>query len=224
MADVYNLREERNFPKGFSIPKHVDAVKTWLGNQHFKVEKKGDNLKGEKKGAHVNFVPKISVSFTAGSAGTHVSVHYFAKVKTGTGLAFGVLTGGLSTIIGAATFTSQLNDAKALMSTLLAYLEGISSAPSVLISRNGEVAANATPSDSSPSTGSTSPPSVALPSEVTKVSPQSANETKKESESPHSSDLKMISTEELEKRLNYHKEEAWRMEREIMERKRNLQS
>eukprot|EP01117_Protostelium_nocturnum_P008700 TRINITY_DN3117_c0_g3_i1.p1 TRINITY_DN3117_c0_g3~~TRINITY_DN3117_c0_g3_i1.p1 ORF type:complete len:304 (+),score=144.70 TRINITY_DN3117_c0_g3_i1:73-984(+) len=137
MGDVYNLREERDYPQGFSV-NYFDSMKTWLHSQNFNTKMEGHVLKGEKRGTHVNFQPEIMVAFTPREGGAvQVSVHYYAKVKVVTGLAVGILTSGISTLFGAATFASHASDAEGFIKNLFQFLENNARAPSVMISKTG---------------------------------------------------------------------------------------
>ncbi len=57
-------------------------------------------LNAHKSGVHVNFEPVLAAAFGAASQGApvQVSVHYYARMKVASGIAVGILTGGISAI------------------------------------------------------------------------------------------------------------------------------
>jgi hypothetical protein len=104
MTEVYNLREIKIYPTGFSHPDPATWLQTWLKAHKFSCKVKssphGSSIDATKSGTHINFEPKLNAIFGPVSPGqrVQVSIHYYAKVKLGTGLKVGFLTGGLSTI------------------------------------------------------------------------------------------------------------------------------
>eukprot|EP01108_Squamamoeba_japonica_P001885 TRINITY_DN1848_c0_g2_i1.p1 TRINITY_DN1848_c0_g2~~TRINITY_DN1848_c0_g2_i1.p1 ORF type:complete len:451 (-),score=136.81 TRINITY_DN1848_c0_g2_i1:13-1365(-) len=63
-------------------------------------------------GVHVHFRPQLEVLFErTDDDGWRVSVHYYALMKPGTASAIGMLTLGVSLVVGAGTFAKYANDA-----------------------------------------------------------------------------------------------------------------
>lgn len=62
MGDLFNLREVRRYPLGFKVSPQQHML-SWLEGQQFKVKMTGTELKGSKRGIHINFQVIRSTSF-----------------------------------------------------------------------------------------------------------------------------------------------------------------
>eukprot|EP01119_Soliformovum_irregulare_P018303 TRINITY_DN558_c0_g1_i1.p1 TRINITY_DN558_c0_g1~~TRINITY_DN558_c0_g1_i1.p1 ORF type:complete len:280 (+),score=74.79 TRINITY_DN558_c0_g1_i1:66-842(+) len=130
MTDVWNLREVRSY-RGFKADP-IQFTRQFLDGQQFKLKtaRQSNLIEGVKKGIHINFQPEISVLIGPGADGsTSVSLHYFAKITVATGVVTGIVTGGLSTIIGVGTFANHVADAKSFTTQFWNTLDGIAVEP-----------------------------------------------------------------------------------------------
>ncbi|KAL0490489.1 hypothetical protein AKO1_009526 [Acrasis kona] len=191
MTDVWNIREVRSYD-GFKTDV-AEHTRQFLSGQQFNLKNQSSNnlVEATKKGIHINFVPEISVLVGQGSDGkTAVTLHYYAKIAVATGLVTGFLTGGLSAIVGVGTFANHAADAKSFTNQFWDTLDGIAFAP-------GQITSPSSPTQFEPVP-------VPSPQEVPKLPDQ---------------DLSMLSTEQLEKLMQYHKDSAWKIESELMKRR-----
>jgi len=234
MGDVWNFREVRGYKNGFkaNASQHITS---WLSGQQFKVKIINVNeIKASKKGIHINFHPELSLLFTPESSGHgyKVMLHYYAKLQVASGVVVGVLTGGLSTVIGVGTFANHISDAKGFVRSLWQVLDAISVENGVSISREGfDELASAPPNLPPKSYGV---PPYTPPQQANNNYVQSGGVTHNSTSQssmyvtpsyvPQTTDLNLIPVEQLEKLLQYHKDTAWRIEREISERKQGMNS
>eukprot|EP01116_Phalansterium_solitarium_P019047 TRINITY_DN5215_c0_g1_i2.p1 TRINITY_DN5215_c0_g1~~TRINITY_DN5215_c0_g1_i2.p1 ORF type:complete len:306 (+),score=81.38 TRINITY_DN5215_c0_g1_i2:126-1043(+) len=155
MTDVWNTREVRDYPGGFAGDA-IGTMRSWISGQNFKIVKSDPNvIKAEKNGVHVNFMPELMLVFSTSPSGTQVALNYFAHIKVAKAAVIGILTGGLSTVVGAGTFTAHVADANRFVASLFLVLEGLAvRRPSIVVSRT----------DSAPITRQQSPQQPAYPS------------------------------------------------------------
>jgi len=270
MGDVWNFRDTHLYRSGFKQPNPLEYMAKWLEGQQFKKDKTSTQttLKVYKKGIHINFAPELSLLFTQDNSGSHqVALHYYAKIQVGTGIAVGILTSGLSTVVGVGTFATHVMDAKKFVTSLWLALDAIAPEPGVSIHREGfeDKPQQATPPSyqstpqTTPPTYNSAPPQApyspapsqppyapqgapsqpqyspqgppiqsqyAQPPYVpqgTPIQPQYAQPPSTSPAQPGNNDWKSMSVEQLEKQLQYHKETAWKLEREIFERRQQMQ-
>eukprot|EP01117_Protostelium_nocturnum_P009200 TRINITY_DN3295_c0_g1_i1.p1 TRINITY_DN3295_c0_g1~~TRINITY_DN3295_c0_g1_i1.p1 ORF type:complete len:133 (+),score=28.30 TRINITY_DN3295_c0_g1_i1:17-415(+) len=110
MSQIYNFREERDYPQGFAEG-YQRSVMNWLQDRNFTVHSNGYTVAGTQNESNSNVVIKIAF-ITKGDANTRVGVHYSEKVR-------------------------EENKHNELLEPLFSYLEGISKSPSVLVSQTG---------------------------------------------------------------------------------------
>jgi len=142
MTEAWNLREVRDYHQGFSVTfdSNVAGVRNWIISQNFNCDiMGGTSLKAVKKGTHVNFVPELAVNFARNpqTGCCTVTVSYWAKVLVGKGIALGILTGGLSTVVGVGTFASHVTEARKFVASLYAFIDGLAGCSSIVVSRTG---------------------------------------------------------------------------------------
>jgi len=82
---------------------------------------------------HVNFVPKFKLTVQYVNGGYNVMFDYFAKVKLGTAVVLGVLTSGISTVVGVGTFAARLTEADELVRDFWHYVETLALGPPVIL-------------------------------------------------------------------------------------------
>jgi hypothetical protein len=117
-------------------------LRAWYLNIHrFQASAdKNGQIKGEQKGIHVNFQPQISILFQSYPGGAmSVSVHYYAKLKVASGIAMGILTGGLSTLVGVGTFASHAVDAEKFIHAMWIMMDNMAKSPSQTIKEGTSV-------------------------------------------------------------------------------------
>eukprot|EP01118_Nematostelium_gracile_P003909 TRINITY_DN1459_c0_g1_i1.p1 TRINITY_DN1459_c0_g1~~TRINITY_DN1459_c0_g1_i1.p1 ORF type:complete len:270 (-),score=98.72 TRINITY_DN1459_c0_g1_i1:28-837(-) len=226
MGDVWNLREIRSFPKGFNC-NSLEHMKSWLAGQQFNPRINNNNeVKGSKKGIHVNFHPEISVLFAAEPSGAiKVILHYYAKLQVASGLVVGIITGGLSTAVGVATFATHIADAKGFVKAFWQALDAIALAPGNTLSREGfdEKPQQGQPPQQpgyAPQQGYAQPPQ-GYGAPVYSPPPQHYGQ--QPGFSPQQSEFATLTLEQLEKQLQYHKEICWKIEKEMFERRNSMQ-
>jgi len=148
-------------------------------------------------------------------------LHYYAKIQVVTGVAAGIITGGLSTFIGVGTFASHVADAKGFVSSLWQALDVVSNEPGISVSKQGFEDSKQSSSSSSPAlppkNGSFSQNPPQYPQQTSSYPQQTTSYSVQQT--PANLDVRQIPTEQLEKLLQYHKEMAWQLEREIQERR-----
>eukprot|EP00026_Physarum_polycephalum_P004806 Phypoly_transcript_04830.p1 GENE.Phypoly_transcript_04830~~Phypoly_transcript_04830.p1 ORF type:complete len:633 (+),score=116.44 Phypoly_transcript_04830:123-2021(+) len=112
---VYHIKHARAYPAftASDPAKVMDLATKWLSRHDFRIKRKNRQYsRGSKRGIHVNFVPKFKLYIEQGTNGQYVvRFDYYAKIKIGTAVVVGVLTSGISTVIGVGTLAVTLADA-----------------------------------------------------------------------------------------------------------------
>eukprot|EP01111_Echinosteliopsis_oligospora_P003771 TRINITY_DN1592_c0_g1_i2.p1 TRINITY_DN1592_c0_g1~~TRINITY_DN1592_c0_g1_i2.p1 ORF type:complete len:350 (-),score=111.04 TRINITY_DN1592_c0_g1_i2:153-1202(-) len=125
---VYHIKNTRNYT-GCSDPqiKLFHQLNDWFGHNDFNVKKKTEQFsRGSKKGIHVNFVPKFKLHVYNGANGSiNVALEYYAKIKIGTAVIVGVLTSGISTVVGVGTLAYTLSEADDFVEGFWRYVDSI---------------------------------------------------------------------------------------------------
>jgi len=134
---VYHIKHARSYAafNANDPEKVMDLASHWLKRQSFKTKKKNKQYtRGNKKGIHVNFVPKFKLVIERGPNGNYiVRFDYYAKIKLGTAVVVGVLTSGISTVVGVGTLAVALSDADNFVDKFWKYIDSLAkSAPVIL--------------------------------------------------------------------------------------------
>jgi len=103
-------------------------MNNWLQSSDFKVRVRKANTfsRGSKRGVHVNFVPKFKLLVEPCSDGGFlVKFDYYGKMKVGTLVVVGLLTSGISTAVGVATYAMRLLEADDFAASFWAYVDSL---------------------------------------------------------------------------------------------------
>jgi len=132
---LFHIHQTRSFPAGFRDPASImSAMNSWLHKSGFHVRSKGPYFaRGRKHGVHVNFIPKFKLAIQVINGHYHVMFDYFAKAKLGTAVVLGVLTSGLSTVVGLGTFAARLAEADDLVHHFWKHAESLALGPPVVV-------------------------------------------------------------------------------------------
>eukprot|EP01113_Clastostelium_recurvatum_P005357 TRINITY_DN1239_c0_g1_i2.p1 TRINITY_DN1239_c0_g1~~TRINITY_DN1239_c0_g1_i2.p1 ORF type:complete len:295 (-),score=23.93 TRINITY_DN1239_c0_g1_i2:45-929(-) len=132
---VYHLKHIRCY-SGFRETPDIlfERLNGWFNHENFHVKRKSHQFsRGYKHGVHVNHIPKFKLHVHATGAGTiNVAVEYYAKIKLGTAIVVGVLTSGISALVGVGTLAVQLAEADTFLSHFWRYVDSLAGAYTVL--------------------------------------------------------------------------------------------
>lgn len=134
---VYHIKHARSYP-AFTAQdpaKVMDLATHWLKGHDFKVKRKNRQYsRGSRRGIHVNFVPKYKLYIEQGPNGQYVvRFDYYAKIKLGTAVVVGVLTSGISTVVGVGTLAVALSDADNFVAKFWKYIDSLSRGNPVIL-------------------------------------------------------------------------------------------
>lgn len=131
---IFHVHETRNYAN-FNDPSSVlESMNRWLESSDFKVRRKSNTFsRGSKHGIHVNFVPKFRLFVERTGDGYYVKFDYYAKMKIGTLAVVGVLTLGVSTVVGVGTYTIRLLEADDFVRKFWAFVETLTRSQYVVV-------------------------------------------------------------------------------------------
>eukprot|EP01122_Echinamoeba_exundans_P006788 TRINITY_DN1975_c0_g3_i1.p1 TRINITY_DN1975_c0_g3~~TRINITY_DN1975_c0_g3_i1.p1 ORF type:complete len:328 (+),score=67.05 TRINITY_DN1975_c0_g3_i1:65-985(+) len=137
---VYNLVEVRSYTAPLDQMGVVARLRQFLVSSNWRVRYETSNLlEAEQIGLHINFKPELRVIVTREANNTtRVEIQSHAAIKVATGIVAGILTGGLSTIVGAAAYAGHLIEAERFVATMWAQIESMAHGISyTVITRTG---------------------------------------------------------------------------------------
>jgi hypothetical protein len=131
---IYHVHQTRKYV-GLNAATAMDAMNSWLWKNDFRAKKKTPTFsRGCKRGLHVNFTPKFKLIVEPCSDGTVlVSFDYYGKMKVGTLVVVGVLTSGISTAVGVATYAVRLLEADEFAASFWAYVDTLARGPITIV-------------------------------------------------------------------------------------------
>lgn len=124
---VYHVHQTRRYASFANSATAFQAMNSWLQSSDFKVRCKTKNFsRGSKRGVHVNFIPKFKLLVEPCSDGSFlVKFDYYGKMKIGTLVVVGILTSGISTAVGVATYAMRLLEADEFAASFWAYVDSL---------------------------------------------------------------------------------------------------
>lgn len=125
---VYHVHQTRRYGAFANPTTAFHAMNSWLQSSDFKVRVRKANTfsRGSKRGVHVNFIPKFKLLVEPCSDGGFlVKFDYYGKMKVGTLVVVGLLTSGISTAVGVATYAMRLMEADDFAASFWAYVDSL---------------------------------------------------------------------------------------------------
>jgi len=124
---VYHVHQTRHYTSFANSNTAFEAMNSWLRSSDFNVRRKSPTFsKGSKRGVHVNFVPKFKLLVEPCKDGSYlVKFDYYGKMKIGTLVVVGILTSGISTAVGVATYAMRLLEADEFAGSFWAYVDSL---------------------------------------------------------------------------------------------------
>jgi hypothetical protein len=131
---IYHVHQTRKYA-GLNAATAMDSMNSWLWKNDFRAKKRTPTFsRGCKRGVHVNFTPKFKLIVEPCSDGTVlVSFDYYGKMKVGTLVVVGVLTSGISTAVGVATYAMRLLEADEFAASFWAYVDTLARGPITVV-------------------------------------------------------------------------------------------
>lgn len=124
---VYHVHQTRRYASFANSATAFQAMNSWLQSSDFKVRRKSNTFsRGHKRGVHVNFIPKFKLLVEPCNDGSFlVKFDYYGKMKVGTLVVVGILTSGISTAVGVATYAMRLLEADDFAASFWAYVDSL---------------------------------------------------------------------------------------------------